>query len=120
VVSSTKGEDKAPALQPRAEEAARALPPSPTSAAAPHGAAERALKAAPARPPRVPGGAKGPPNEELFDLADHLRYLERWCTALAPCARQLMTDKRRVPVMGVQELSRLSRDAEACVARCRR
>lgn len=71
-----------------------------------------------ARPPRKVKRAR-PPLTPLPDLAAHMDYLARWC-ARASCAPRVLASRGKIPVLDVVGLRALRRDAEACVAECRR
>ncbi len=92
--------------------------------------------AVPAPPPKltgptVPPSVKGarvrpgptsprPPPMALTDLGSHLDYLERWCIGPTSCARTLVDERRRVPLLDPAGLRALRDEAARCVARCRR
>jgi hypothetical protein len=61
-----------------------------------------------------------PPAVVLTDLGSHLDYLERWCIGPTTCARSLVDERRRVPLLDPAGLRALRDEAARCVARCRR
>ena len=74
------------------------------------------------KPPRVRPVASSPrpPAVALTDLGSHLDYLQRWCTTRTGCARELVDERRRVPLLDPAGLRALRDEAARCVARCRR